>query len=123
MTMKRADPARRAIQAYLAAQPPRARRALKQLRATVKAAAPDAVEAWSYKMPAFRLDGRILVWIAGFKEHCSMFPLTGRVRRALGATIEKFHTAKGTIRFPLEKPVPTGLVKRLVKARVADLRR
>ena len=73
-------------------------------------------------MPAFRLDGRILVWHAAWKAHVSMYPMTAATRRAVGGEAGGLPSSKGTIRFPLAKPASATLVKRLVKARVADLR-
>ena len=114
--------ARSEVRAYFGALPPNSRRALKEVRDAIRGAAPGVVEGFSYRMPAFKLDGRALVWCAGWKHHVSIYPMTANIRRAYSRELEGYEMSTGTIRFPLDKPIPSALIKRLVKARVAELR-
>jgi uncharacterized protein YdhG (YjbR/CyaY superfamily) len=108
------------VDGYLAAVPEGPRAALQRLRATIKAAAPEAIETISYQMPAFKLHGRFLVSYAAFKDHCSLFPASEAVMEALGQELKPYFSGKGTLRFTPDKPIPAALVKKIVKARIEE---
>jgi uncharacterized protein YdhG (YjbR/CyaY superfamily) len=108
------------VESYLAALPEESRAALEKLRKTIKAAAPKATEKISYQMPAFEENGRFLVSYAAFKNHCSLFPASNAVMAALGEELMPYFSGKGTLRFTADKPIPTALVKKIVKARLEE---
>jgi uncharacterized protein YdhG (YjbR/CyaY superfamily) len=109
----------RNVDEYLAGVPEPARSTLNKMRAAIRSTVPpEATETISYGMPAFKHKG-VLVWFAAFSNHCSLFP-TASVIEAYKNELKGFFTSKGTIHFPTDKPLPTALVKKLVKARVAQ---
>ena len=104
---------------YLASVLEPARSNFSKIRAAIRSAVPDeATETISYGIPAFK-HKKVLVWFAAFSEHCSLFP-TASVIEKFKNELKDFSTSKGTIHFPLDKPVPTALIKKIVKARVAQ---
>jgi uncharacterized protein YdhG (YjbR/CyaY superfamily) len=120
MVAKKSKNKIRDVDHYFSQLPATAKETLAKLRQTIKSVVPDADEVISYEMPAFKYRGRILVWYAGFREHCSLFP-TAAVIDAHQSDLKAYETSKGTIRFPVSKPLPATLVKRLVKTRVKNL--
>ena len=94
------------------------RAALQKLRKTIHAAAPKAEECISYGLPAFRLDGRMLVWFGAAANHCSFYP--GGIVQAYKDDLKDYKTSKGTIQFAPDNPLPATLVRKIVKARIAE---
>ena len=109
----------KSVDEYLAGIPEPARSSLNKIRAAIRSAVPaEATETISYGIPAFK-DKRVLVWFAAFSNHCSLFP-TASVIETFKNELKGFSTSKGTVQFPMDKPLPTALIKKLVEARVAQ---
>jgi uncharacterized protein YdhG (YjbR/CyaY superfamily) len=107
------------VDEYLAGVPEPARAALNKMRAAIRSVVPpEATETISYRIPAFKHKG-ILLWFAAFSNHCSLFP-TASVIEASKNELKGFSTSKGTIHFPTDKPLPTALIKKIVRARVVQ---
>src|SRR5215470_12572399 len=108
------------VEQYVAGVPRVARGSFDKLRQAVRSSVPaEANEVISYRIPAFKHE-RVLVWFAAFANHCSLFP-TASVVQAFKNELKGFSTSRGTIQFPSDRPLPTALVKKLVKARVAQI--
>lgn len=116
-SQRRAAP--KGVDEYLANVPADMRPALQKLRRTIRAAGPKAEEVISYKIPAFRHHG-MLVYYTAFKDHCSFFVGSASARRKFAAELKPFEAGKGTVHFTPQRPFPAALVKRIVKARVAE---
>jgi uncharacterized protein YdhG (YjbR/CyaY superfamily) len=110
----------RTVDEYLARVPEPARSTLNKIRAAIRSAAPPgATEIISYGMPAFKHKG-VLVWFAAFSNHCSLFPTASMIEK-FKSELKGYSPSKGTIQFPTDKPLPAALVKKIVKARVAQI--
>jgi uncharacterized protein YdhG (YjbR/CyaY superfamily) len=119
-TTKRPKSKTETIDDYLAGLGDEPRAALQKLRKAIRSAAPGAEECISYGIPAFRLDGRLIAGFSASKGHCSYFPMSGSVVATLRDDLARYETSKGTIRFATDEPLPTALVRKLVKARIAE---
>jgi uncharacterized protein YdhG (YjbR/CyaY superfamily) len=107
---------RSAVDDYIAAFAPDIQSILKKIRQIIRAAAPDAEETISYRMPAFKLNG-VLVYFAAFKKHIGLYPPVRGDNRLMRA-VKPYAGPKGNLQFPIEKPIPYALIGRIVKARV-----
>ena len=94
--------------------------ALEKLRQTIRAAVPKAEECITYQLPAFRLNGKMLVAFGARTNHCAFYPMSPTTVKAFEDELKGYDTSKGTIRFPADKPLPAALVRKLIKARIAE---
>jgi uncharacterized protein YdhG (YjbR/CyaY superfamily) len=107
------------IDEYIAAFPSETQKVLEELRALIKASAPDATETISYAMPTFDLNGRHLVYFAGFKRHVGFYPVPSAIE-AFKEELKPYKSGKGSAQFPLGQPLPTDLIRRIVEFRVGE---
>lgn len=121
MTGETGEAAARIVDHYIGQLAEDQARALAGLRATIKAAAPDAVEAISYSMPAFKLGKRVLVYYAAFTDHLSLFPASGSVMEKLGGDLQTYFAGKGTLQFTPAKPLPDDLVRQIIAIRREEI--
>jgi uncharacterized protein YdhG (YjbR/CyaY superfamily) len=109
------------VDEYIAAQPGAVRAKLKQVRAAIRRAVPEAVESIGYRMPGYKLHGKPMLYFAGFKEHYSLFAASGTFFAALEDDLKGYELRKGTVHFSLAKPVPVKLISRIAKLRAAGI--
>ena len=107
------------VDEYIAGFPPEVRKILRQVRATIRKAAPDAEESISYKIAAYKLNGR-LIYFAAFKSHIGMYPITQKVGEKFKKELSPYKSGKGTARFPLDEPIPYALIGKIVKFRAKE---
>jgi|SRR5579884_1466683 len=109
------------VDEYIAAQPENMRTRLEQVRAAIRRAVPAAVEGIGYRMPGYKLNGKPMLYFAGFREHYSLFAASGTFFATLQDELKGYELSKGTVRFPLFEPVPVKLISRIAKLRAAAI--
>jgi uncharacterized protein YdhG (YjbR/CyaY superfamily) len=111
----------KSVDQYIATHPPEMRAVLRRVRATIRTAVPGAEEVISYQIPAYKLPGGAALYFAGWKQHYSLYPATRPIVAALGRALAGCEVSKGTIRFPLSRPVPVKLIARIAKLRAKEI--
>jgi uncharacterized protein YdhG (YjbR/CyaY superfamily) len=110
------------VDAYLANVDEPKRATLQKLRLTIRDILPDAEEVISYGMPAFRLNGRVIAGFAAFKNHLAYLPHSGSVLTELGHELSRYKSTEGSLHFPIDKPLPKALVKKLIAVRLSEVK-
>ena len=111
----------KSVDEYIAAQPETVRPKLEQVRAAIRKAVPEAVENIGYRMPGYKLQGKPMLYFAAFQKHYSLFAASGTFFAALEDELSGYDLRKGTVHFPLTKPVPVKLISRIAKLRAAAI--
>ena len=109
------------VDKYIARFPPKTRRVLAKIRATIHRAAPRVEESITYKIPTFKLNGRRLIYFAVFKAHIGLYPVTPDVKAKFKKELAGYKGGKGTVRFPLDEPVPYGLIAKIVRFKLKQI--
>jgi uncharacterized protein YdhG (YjbR/CyaY superfamily) len=113
----------KSVDEYIASQPEAVQGVLERVRSAIRKAVPGAEEVISYKIPTHKLRGSAVIYFAGWKQHCSLYPATDRVVAALKDDLAPYEVKKSTIRFPLSQPVPVKLIERIAKLRAKEVTR
>jgi len=111
----------KSVDEYIASQPEVVQAVLKRVRSTIRKAVPGAEETITYRMPTYKLNGRAMLYFAGWKQHYSLYPSSDHVVAAFKADLAKYEVKKGTIRFPLSEPVPVKLIAGIAKVRAKEV--
>lgn len=109
------------VDGYLKTQPEAVRQRLSRIRASIRKAVPKASESISYAIPAFKYDGKPLLYFAAFKAHIGLYPMTGDIKEVFAADLAPYPQSKGTVRFPHDVPVPYALIGKLAKHRAREI--
>lgn len=118
--MRAAKTTPKGIDKYIAGFPRDVQAILKKIRTTIRKAAPRAEESISYGIPTFKLNGRPLIYFAGHKAHIGLYPMTGAIRTKFKKELSGYEGGKGTVRLPLDEPIPYALIGRIVKFKVKE---
>lgn len=110
----------KSVDDYIATQPETVRAILQRVRGTIRKAVPRAQEVISYQIPAYKLDGGAVIYFAGWKEHYSLYPASDRLVKAFKGDLAPYKVSKGTIRFPLNAPVPAKLIADIARFRAKE---
>ncbi|HWA06141.1 MAG TPA: DUF1801 domain-containing protein [Ignavibacteria bacterium] len=103
---------------YLRSMQPEVRKTLQAVRKSIMASAKSLDEVISYNIPGYKLNGKAVVYIAGFKNHCSLYPMTKKIVNSLGSKLDKYTIKGSTLQYDIGKPLPPALVKLIVKERI-----
>jgi uncharacterized protein YdhG (YjbR/CyaY superfamily) len=110
------------VASYIARFPPKTRRILTKIRATIRRTAPGATESITYRIPTYKVNGRPLVYFAGFKSHIGLYPVTPDVKAHFKKDLAGYKGGKGTVRFPLDEAIPYGLITKIVRFKMKQAR-
>jgi uncharacterized protein YdhG (YjbR/CyaY superfamily) len=111
----------KSVDEYIASQPETAKAVLRRVRGTIRKAVPGAEEVISYKIPTYKLNGRAMLYFAGWAKHYSLYPSSDRMVAAFKDELARYEVSKGTIRFPLSEPVPVKLIEKIARFRAKEL--
>ncbi len=111
----------KSVDEYIGAQPEGSRPTLERVRNTIRKAVPNAEEVMAYQIPTYKLNGKAVIYFAGWKQHFSLYPATAGVVAEFGDDLSPYEISKGTIRFPLSTDVPANLISRIAKHRAKEV--